>query len=97
MDFEKTLHKECIWFCFQGVLQASLNKMKEYWNTHYIRSSRHDTIPGIPDILYYLPERSRGMNCLVPVSDEKMNEITVTSTMKKQKRIILTKNIFNTL
>lgn len=75
VDLESVVHKECLWFCFQGVLQDSLNKMKEYWNTHYIRSSRHETIPGVPDILYYLPERSGGMNCLVPVNNDKIVEM----------------------
>ena len=60
---------------FQGVIQASLNKMKEYWNTHYIRASRHKTIPGVPDILFHLPERSGGMDCLVPVSHDKIVEM----------------------
>ena len=33
--------------------------MKEHWNTHRIRKSRNGTVPGVPDVLYYLPE-SRG-------------------------------------
>ena len=49
--------------------------MKEYWNTHYIRSSRHETIRGVPDILFYLSERSGGMDCLVPVSNDKIIEM----------------------
>lgn len=75
VDLESVVHRECLWFCFQGVLQDSLNKMKEYWNTHYIRSSRHKTIRGVPDILFYLPERSGGMDCLVPVSNDKIIEM----------------------
>ena len=49
--------------------------MKEYWNTHYIRPSRHDTVPGVPDILFYLPERSNGSNCLIPVSNDRIAEM----------------------
>lgn len=75
VDFKSSLHKECLWFCFQGVLQASLDKIKEYWNTHYIRSSRHETIAGSPDLLFYLPEHSGGMDCLVPVSRDKILEM----------------------
>ena len=48
--------------------------MKEYWNTHYIRASRHETIPGVPDILFYLPERSGCIDCLVAVSHDKIVE-----------------------
>jgi hypothetical protein len=75
VDLENVTHRECLWFCFQGVLQDSLNKMKEYWNTHYIRPSRHETIPGVPDILYYLPESAQGRNCIVPVSNGKIVEM----------------------
>ena len=74
IDLEQLLHRECLWFCFSGIVQSSLNRMKEYWNTHYIRPSRHDTIPGVPDILFYLPERSNGSNCLVPVSNDRITE-----------------------
>ena len=75
IDLEQPLHRECLWFCFNGIIQASINKMKEYWNTHYIRPSRHDTIPGVADILFYLPEGSSGVNCLVPVSNDKIAEM----------------------
>ena len=75
IDLEQPLHRECLWFCFDGIIQASINKMKEYWNTHYIRPSRHDTIPGVPDILFYLPKGSSGVNCLVPVSNDKIAEM----------------------
>ena len=46
VDLEKELHKECLWFCFSGVLQSALDDMKKYWNTHYIRQSRHETVAG---------------------------------------------------
>ena len=75
IDLEQPLHRECLWFCFNDIIQASINKMKEYWNTHYIRPSRYDTIPGVPDILFYLPEGSSGVNCLVPVSNDKIAEM----------------------
>ena len=75
IDLEQPLHRECLWFCFSSIIQPSLNRMKEYWNTHYIRPSRHDTVPGVPDILFYLPECSNGSNCLVPVSDHRIAEM----------------------
>ena len=42
--------------CFPDLLQSELNKMKEEWNTHRIRHSRHAKVAGIPDEMYYLPE-----------------------------------------
>ena len=57
-DLGNTLHMECIWFCFHGVLQDDLYNVRLHWNTHRIRSSRHGTIPGIPYVLYHLPDQS---------------------------------------
>ena len=48
------LHMECLWFCFSRVLEIDLNQVKEHWNTHRIRHSRHETIGGRPDALYFL-------------------------------------------
>ena len=30
--------------------------MKDEWNMHFIRKSRHNTVSGVPDELYYLPQ-----------------------------------------
>lgn len=59
------LERECLWFCFGPLLQQDLDQLKEHWNTHYIRKSRHDTIPGRPDSLYYLPESHGGVPNLI--------------------------------
>lgn len=50
------LHEECLWFCFAEVIQQDLEFVRLHWNTHYIRRSRHDTVPGRPDELYFVPE-----------------------------------------
>ena len=47
---------ECLWYCFHKLLQTELDLVKEHWNSHRIRKSRHDTIPGRPDSLYFLPQ-----------------------------------------
>ena len=61
----RELERECLWFCFSPLLQQDLEQLKEHWNTHYIRKSRHDTIPGRPDSLYYLPESHGGAPNLI--------------------------------
>ena len=38
------------------LLQEELKQMMDLWNTHVIRSSRAETIGGIPDELYFFPE-----------------------------------------
>ena len=30
VDLEKEILKECLWFCFSGVLQSALNDMRKY-------------------------------------------------------------------
>ena len=50
------LHEEYLWFCFAELIQQDLDFVKIHWNTHYIRQSGHDTVPGKPDELYFPPE-----------------------------------------
>ena len=73
-DIGNTLRMECIWFCFHGVLQDDLYNVR---NTHGIRSSRHGTIPGIPDVLYHLPHQSGGLHCKVSLSRQKIQEMNL--------------------
>ena len=75
VDSANEIHMECLWFCFHGVLQQELDDMKLYWNTHHIRPSRHDTVGGVLDVLFQLPEQSGAFDCSVPVSREKMLEM----------------------
>ena len=65
VDMTNELEKECLWYCFASTIQASLNQVKEHWNTHYVRKSRFDTAKGRPDSLYYLPELNGGQNNLL--------------------------------
>ena len=62
------LHKECLWFCLSSFVRNDLNFVRVHWNTHYIRKSRFDTIPGIPDALYYLPEKQGHSDQLIEIS-----------------------------
>ena len=67
------LQSECLWFCFASLLQIDIDQVKEHWNTHYIRRSRHDTVSGRPDSLYYLAESNGGVsNLLLPVPENEM-------------------------
>ena len=56
---------ECVWFCFSNLIQTNLDEVKESWNTHYIRKSRHDTICGRPNAIYSLPEAHGGISGLI--------------------------------
>ena len=70
------LQKDCLWFCFAELLQEDLDAVREHWNTHRIRKSRNDTTPGVPDMLYYLPEGRGGKpDLLHSVPDDKISYV----------------------
>ena len=68
-------HKEYLWFCFSQLLQEDLQLVKAHWNTHYILQSRFNTVAGIPDVLYYLPELSGHSEHLVELEQSEMNKM----------------------
>jgi len=72
LDLTSDLHKEAIWFCLADLLQTDL---EEYWNSHRIRKSKHATVSGVPDMMYFLPEDFGHSDCLVPVSPHKITEM----------------------
>ena len=41
LDSTFELHVECLWYCYAAVLQNDLNIVKEHWNSHRIKKSRH--------------------------------------------------------
>ena len=55
LNIGNTIHLECIWFVYADFLQSQLDEAVHEWNTHYIRRSRHDTVTGIPDVLFHVP------------------------------------------
>jgi hypothetical protein len=70
-----TFHIECLWLCFNKVIQQDLDFVKLHWNTHHIRPSRHDTIPGKPDELFFLPEHSGGEDQLIPILQTQVDDV----------------------
>lgn len=74
LNTSNDLQKDCLWFCLAELLQEDLNEVKEHWSTHRIRKSRNDTIPGVPDVLYYLPEGRGGENGLL-LDDNKIGYV----------------------
>ena len=55
-NFGKTLHMELAWCTFSPLLQYELDQAKFQRKTRYIRRTRHDTIHGRPEELFFLPE-----------------------------------------
>ena len=61
---------ECLWFCFAELIQQDLDFVKNHWNTHTIRASSRNTIPGKPDELFLLPKNKGGEHRLHPATLE---------------------------
>ena len=91
LNLEDEFTKECSWFSFNGVLQDSLDEVQLYWNTHYIRSSWHETRAGVPALMFRIPEEFGGFDCCVPVSDEKLREVQSECAQRVE---IVDENIF---
>ena len=69
------LHMECVWFVFSDFLQLELDKVKHEWNMHFIRQSRHNSVSGVPDELYYLPHTRGFEDCGFEVSADDIEKI----------------------
>ena len=52
LELGNVYHMECLWFCYSRIIQQELYNVKDQWNSHYIRKSQHETIAGIPDLLF---------------------------------------------
>ncbi|CAB4011709.1 Hypothetical predicted protein [Paramuricea clavata] len=79
---------ECLWFCFSWLIQQDLDRVKDHWNSHYIRKSRYDTVSGIPNILYYLPEYNGKQDCVCPVDDQEIEEMRTHCEIENEQNSI---------
>ena len=76
IDMTSAIDKECLWFCFSKIIQKDFGVLTDHWNSHRIRKSRFETIPGRPNVLYYLPDLSGGATDLkLHVSDQQVNAV----------------------
>ena len=75
-------HVEMLRSCFMLIMQHELDEKKKIWNTHYTREVKNsESSPGRPNVLYFLPERSGGRNCSLPIS---MNDVEVCNAFVEQ-------------
>ena len=56
------LEEEALWYCFSRILQEDLDLVREHSNTHRSRDSKHNTVPGRPDEVFFLPECNGGID-----------------------------------
>ena len=73
---------------FSKFLQEQLYEVRYEWNTHYIRRSRHDTVPGLPDVLFFLPDISGHINKKIDVSESVLDELSRERDIAQEAREI---------
>ena len=84
IDMSSEMSKECLWYCFSKLVQEECNTVREHWNTHYIRGSRHNTVKGRPDSLYFLPEyHGATSNLLASVATNEIVCVTQEITLQE--------------
>ena len=76
LDCAAEISMECLWYCFAELIQKDLDFVKEHWNCHRIRKSRHDTRSGRPDSLFFLPEHHGAINLLSMVPQEEIDYVS---------------------
>lgn len=69
------LDMEFLWFCFSNMIQHDLDTVKDHCNTHFIRRSRHETVCGRPDQLFFLPELHSAQDFKHSVTEEQCQHI----------------------
>ena len=82
------LQDECLWFSFCGILQEDLDHVRNHWNSHYIRESRFDTIGGIPDELYCIPEYYGMNDFIVPVPSDKICHARNANPIQNEENVL---------
>ena len=76
IDMTSAIDKECLWFCFSKIIQKDFDALKDHWNSHRIRKSRFETIPGRPNVLYYLRDISgEATDLKLHVSNQQINTV----------------------
>ena len=72
MDPSLKCHKECMKFCFSGILQSELDNM---WNYHRIGNSRNaECREGRPYVLYFNPAAAGATDYKFPLAGEKLDQ-----------------------
>ena len=74
-DPSSSVQLKCMQFCFLHIIQRELDQTVAAWNSHCIRKSRYDTVAGIPNELYNVPEINDVEDHKVSVEQNKLDEV----------------------
>ena len=73
-DNSNPIHLNCIKFCFTAIIQDELTRIAKHWNLHKIRPCANtESVPGRPDVLYFLPQLHDTVDHKIVVSDDELS------------------------
>ncbi|XP_064389966.1 uncharacterized protein LOC135337880 [Halichondria panicea] len=81
-DGSDPIQVDCMTFAFMDLIQSELDNVVQMWNTHLIRRSTAETVNGIPNELYHIPE-IRGVQDCKHMYDEEDLELCREYTSDK--------------
>lgn len=83
LDIGDIVHIEVLRYCFGPILKKDLENSLKEWNEHRIRKQNViNVISGIPNVLYYWPERYGARHCHKNVDAEDIQRLRLTYTEK---------------
>ena len=81
LDLHDSLDIACLRYAFMGYVEHELHLVTTYWNTHRIRNSPlHPSPGGIPDEMFYLPEKYETTDYSKEVDPEKLTHCAQYAT-----------------
>ena len=73
-DNSNPIHLNCMKFCFTAIIQDELTRIAKHWNLHKIRPCANtESVPGRPDVLYFLPQLHDTVDHKIAVSDDELS------------------------
>ena len=61
-------------FCFTAIIQDELTRIAKHWNLHKIRPCANtESVPGRPDVLFFLPQLPDTVDHKIAVSDDELS------------------------
>ena len=73
-DNSNPIHLDCMKFSFTGLIQDELTRIARHWNLHKIRlCANTESLPGRPDVLYFLPQLHDTLDFKVAVPSDKLS------------------------
>ena len=85
-------HIQCAWFVFADLLQEELNEVTLRWNSHCIRKSNDTVVGGIPNELYFIPEKFGYLDCGKAITNSDINRLTQQRDIFREGHLILSEN-----